>query len=74
MTQGDLTVREAGQKLQISPATVRRLIAGGLLTAIRVGQRKFLIPESAIAAYRERQTMTALAERDGAKPAVPKGE
>jgi excisionase family DNA binding protein len=69
MSQGDYTVKEAASSLKISPATVRRLIAGGLLTAIRVGQRKFLVPESAISAYRERQTMTAHAERP-----APKGE
>jgi excisionase family DNA binding protein len=70
MQQQDLTVKEAAALLKLSPATIRRLISGGLLTAIRVGQRKFLIPERSIEAYRQRQTMTAAAER----LADPKGK
>lgn len=33
-----ITVREAAESLRVSPATLRRLIAGGRIRAVRVGR------------------------------------
>jgi excisionase family DNA binding protein len=56
----DLRWAEAAERLKLSPATIRRLIAARELTAIRSGRRKWLVPEEAIAEYRTRQTSTAV--------------
>ncbi len=65
----DLTVDEAAGRLKLSAATIRRLIAGHELTAIRSGKRKWLVPEEAIGEYRARQTSVA-----HEKPAVSKAD
>jgi excisionase family DNA binding protein len=55
----DHTVEEAAEKLKLSPATIRRLIAGRELSAFRSGKRKWLVPEESIAEYRTRQMVVA---------------
>ena len=51
LMQGNLlTPEEAAERLHLSPATVRRLIRTGELTAARPGMRRWMIPEAAVEA------------------------
>lgn len=45
--------REAAQELDISLPTLDKLIREGKLRAIRIGQRRIIIPKAAVAAFLE---------------------
>ena len=62
-TQKYVSVADAAERLVLSPATVRRLIRTRRLGAVRVGERKWKIPESAIEDH-----LT-----NGASPAIVRG-
>lgn len=50
-----LTVKQAAERLQLSEATVRRLIRMGELPTCRVGQRSVRISVAWLEAYLERK-------------------
>lgn len=58
-----LTVRQAAERLAVSPTTVRALIARGELAAVRVA-RCVRVSEAAMGAYLARSSI---------EPAVPSG-
>ena len=54
MTENEVyTVEEVAERLKVSAATVRRLVASGQIRGVRVGQRKWRIPAASLNAYLE---------------------
>ena len=63
-----LTVRQVGERLQVSKSTVYRLISSGQLAHLRVGGEAgaIRVPARALVEYVERQTAGVLSDEDWA--------
>ncbi|MGI9016787.1 MAG: helix-turn-helix domain-containing protein [Euzebya sp.] len=55
-----MSVRQVAERLNVSTATVHRLIEVRDLGHVRIGMRTIRVPESALASYLERCTVRCL--------------
>jgi len=58
-----LTVKNAAARLKLSVPTIYRLVAAGLLQAVRVGKRGVHFTQEALAAYAAEQTQQQQAQQ-----------
>ena len=66
-----VSVGDAALELTLSPATVRRLIRTRKLGAVRVGERKWKIPRSALSEYLAQGASPALKKPVSAEGPAP---
>lgn len=53
------SIEDVAQRLSLSKETVRRLISGGQLRAVRISARRLIVMDSEIANYVSRKTVAA---------------